>query len=176
MSSIGSHNAAIEPSLEEVQVPVDNPSIPAPEHTEQPMSVRVRPQTEKGREYEKELVSKQLKAEYTKIQRQCNLFTKLLLSNDVDMVHTESTNLDKRLSEAEDLHNRLLELLTDDEQINQLSRHEIIDNQVFNIKQHTCSWLKSQDVGSRSSRSRSRHSKSRASSRHSGQSRHAASV
>jgi hypothetical protein len=132
---------------------------------EQGRSVRTRRLTEKGRASQKDLLSKQLNAAYSKIKRQCNLFSDLLLSNDVDLVHKESANLDTRLSEAEELHNRLLEVLLEDEQPMQLSKHEEIDDHVFKIKQQICSWSKSQDVGSRSGRSASRRSGSR-SSRH----------
>ena len=139
------------------------PTLEATTETEQSRSVRLRTQTDKGRSYQKDLISKQLSAVYSKIKRQCNLFTDLLLSNDVDMVHKESANLDMRLSEAEELHNRILAVLLADEHAMQLSEHEKIDDHVFKIKQQICSWLKSQDVASRSGRSASRRSGSRAS-------------
>ena len=125
---------------------------------------RKRTLTDRGRTYQKDILSQQLKAAYSKIKRQCILFSDLLLSNDVDMVHKESANLDMRLSEAVDLHNRLLDILLEDEIAIQLSKHEEIDNHVFTTKQQICSWLKSQDTTSRSGRSTSRHSGSRASS------------
>jgi len=84
------------------------PAIEATMDTGQSISVRLRSQTDKGQAYQKDLLSKQLKASYTKMQRQCNLFADLLLSTDVDMVHKESANLDMRRSEALELHNRLL--------------------------------------------------------------------
>ena len=140
------------------------PAVEATMDTGQSRSVRLRTQTDKGQSYQKELLSKQLKASYTKIQRQCDLFSDLLLSTDVNMVHKESANLDMRLSEAVELHNRLLELLHEDEHLGHLNEHAQIDDQVFAMKHQICSWLKSQDIASRSGRSSSRRSGSRASS------------
>lgn len=140
------------------------PAIEATMDTGQSRSVRLRTRTDKGQSYQKDLLSKQLKASYTKIQRQCNLFADLLLSFDVDMVHKESANLDMRLSEALELHNRLLELSHEDEHLDYLSEHSQIDDQVFETKQQICSWLKSQDIASRSGKSSSQRSGSRASS------------
>ena len=140
------------------------PAIEATIDTGQSRSVRLRTQTDKGQSYQKELLSKQLKASYTKIQGQCNLYLDVLLSTDVDMVHKESANLDMRLSEAVELHNRLLELLHKDEHSGYLNEHAQIDDQVFAMKHQICSWLKSQDIASRSGRSSSRRSGSRASS------------
>ena len=162
------NNAAVESLTENIHDQNRNPA-PVPIQADESRPVRLRTQTERGQAYDKDLLSKQLKAAYTKLQRQCNLFAELLLSNDVDMVHTECANLDRRLSEAEELHNRLLRISSEEEQLAQLNIHEGIDNQVFATKQQACSWLKSQDVGSRSgrssSRSRSHHSKSQASNR-----------
>ena len=130
-------------------------------------SVRKRVQTEEGRAHEIDLLAKQLNACYKRLKRQCSLFGELLLSDDVDMVHTECTNLDRLLSEAKSIHDRVLTLSDCSEHTALLNSHEEIEGMVFSIKQQACSWLKSQDAGSRSRKSsaqdrRSRHSGSQA--------------
>ena len=143
------------------------PVIPKEDETP---SVRKRVQTKEGRAHEADLLAKQLNACYKRLKRQCSLFSELLLSDDVDMVHTECSNLDRLLSEAKSIHDRLLTLSDCSAHTALLNSHEEIDGMVFSIKQQACSWLKSQDAGSRSRKSsaqdrRSRHSGSQAGSK-----------
>ena len=148
--------------------PSDQQNLSVPVITpDETSSVRKRVQTEEGRAHEIDLLAKQLNACYKRLKRQCSLFGELLLSDDVDMVHTECNNLDRLLSEAKSIHDRLLTLLDCSAHAALLNSNEEIDGMVFSIKQQACSWLKSQDAGSRSRKTsaqdrRSRHSGSQA--------------
>ena len=131
--------------------------LPLPDQT------RRRVQTEKGQLNEINWVSKQLTRVYSKVKRQCGLVVGLLDSSSVEIMQVELTNLDKHLAEADELNNRLLGLLSEEAQVEQQNKHEAIDNEVFEVKQQTCEWLKKQEI-ERSSRGSSR-SRSHASSR-----------
>ena len=131
---------------------------------------RSRKFTEKGQQFHCDRISQQLAVSYRKVRRQCALVSGMLQSTNSDMVKAELANLDKRLAEAEELNAQLLGLLNEDQQSEQLQKHEILDNEVFEVKHQVCEWLKINE-SERSSRGSSR-SKGHASSRASSHSSH----
>ena len=153
-------NAVREPDMEERTPAADR--LPATTALPLDSQTRSRNLTEKGQLYQCEQITKQLSTSYRKIKRQCGLVVELLQSTDADMVKAEMANLDKRLAEAEELNVQLLGLLPEDSQAEQHQKHELIDNEVFDVKQQACVWLKNHE-SEKSSRASSR--SSRASSR-----------
>jgi len=145
---------------------VDEPSLDAASKPDEPPmdSVRSRTQTEKGKQYQIDLLKRNYSAECKKVQRQRIIMSDLLESNNVDTVNQELANLDKKLSAAEEVHCRIMPLLSEEEQNIQHLEHEELDTNVFETKRKACQWLKDHDNLSVRSGS-SRHTKSQHSHR-----------
>ena len=82
---------------------------PTPDHEENNAtanraSTRARTHTEKGHEYQKNLLKRRLSSINTQIQRQCSLIDELLLTINTELVHQELIKLEKLHSEAKEFH------------------------------------------------------------------------
>ena len=157
---------------ENMDEPQDNELEPLKKSVEQsnqvpllPDSTRRRKQTDKGRDYQIDVLTRNLSTSYSRVQRQCLLVIELLKSANVEIVQQESANLDKRLLEAEEFHSRLMGLLSEESQLEQQDKHETIDTEVFEVKRKTCEWLKDHDSASAAGSRVGSRASSRASSR-----------
>ena len=128
---------------------------------------RVRTLTDKGRNHQVEIFTKKFSASRTRINKQCELLSQVLATNNYEVVQQELTNLDKFFSEAEEHHLKLVEILPEDEQLNHQEEREYIDSQVFEMKRIACVWLTQNEPSpsQRSSRASSRSGSRRASSK-----------
>ena len=133
---------------------------------------RKRTPTEKGLQFQIECAGQSYQSECKKIRRQHALVNELLeAGGSLEMVRQEIANLDRRLSEAETVHSRLISLIPEENHVEQQDKHDAIDQLVFEVKKRACSFLKANDGSSASSRSHSRRSRSRSGSHDSKHSR-----
>ena len=116
---------------------------------------RSRQPTQKGKDYQIDQLNKRFSNSKSRIDRQCKLITESFETNNYHVVQQEMANLDKFFAEAEEHHVRLIEILPDEDQAEQLNKREQIDEQTFKMKHQVCTWLKDNESTSRSGRSRS---------------------
>ena len=128
------------------------------------VSTRLRTQTEQGKNYNIDNLSKRYTSTVKRINRQSSHVEELIETNNDDIILSQSTILDNLLAEADEIHKRLLEILEDDPQTQQIDRHEETDALVFETKRKVCQWMKENETHSKTSSRKSR-SRSRASSR-----------
>ena len=134
-------------------------------HPDTRTSVRKRTLTEKGMQYQFDSLKQNYDSECRKIRRQCDLMRELYDSYNSNLINQELANLDKRLSDAEDVHSRLMSLLSEEDKLNQQNQHDKIDQLVFDVKKKACQLLKQNEGSSVRSRSRSSRSSSHDSKR-----------
>ena len=160
MSQTGSQTAT---SIKEPDLPLATPQVKTPTekatdnvtNVTAPQSVRLRHPTQKGRDYQITQLTKRFSNSKSRIDKQCQLITESFETNNCEFVQQEMTNLDKFFAEAEEHHDKLMELLPEEDQAEQHNKRNQIDDQTFKTKRLICSWLKDKESQSRSGRSRS---------------------
>lgn len=78
---------------------------------------------------------------YKRLQLQLNLLDCALATDDVELVRTETANLDRILAELTDANSALIDVVNDVEKASQSVWIEQIDTEVFKKKQDICTWL-----------------------------------
>ena len=128
---------------------------------------RPRKLTEKGQNYQVEISRKRFSSARTRIDRQCTLLSQLLETSNTEAVNQELVNLDRLFGEAIEHHDKLMNILPVEEQLEQQDSYEFADSQVFEMKHLACQWMKQQEsnYGGRSRSKASSQAGSRASSR-----------
>ena len=143
--------------------------------------------TEKGKQHLLESLKSLVKKRSKRLEKQIAIIDPLLDSTNVDIVNTETANLDRMYSELTETHVRLCEALDGDEDGDEHTAANValdeVDSKYFAFKEKVCSWQIQRDLetalharderssvssgsaGSTSSRKSKRSNKSRASSR-----------
>ena len=152
---------------------LSEPSSAVQAYVDQTRAVRRRVQTEKGRAYQIQILEKKSKEVYKNIERHCTLILGQLTGDNTDIVNREATNrevfnLDKLKAEQDEVLDRYLPLLLEDEQGQLNERHAMIDNHIFETRSKASEWLRLERTDD--ARSVSSRASSRAHSRHSQQS------
>ena len=104
--------------------------------------------TEKGKVYQLNNLRTHVKALYKRLTQQMTIVDTLLTSENIDLIQTEATNLDRINVELCDAHARLGTMFEEDDtpECTELSAFmEEADTKYFEYKQKICTWLIQQD-------------------------------
>ena len=122
-------------------------------HTAQNPDVRRRTPTVRGLQFQTDCAKQSYSSECKKIRRQYALVNELLQAGNVNMLRQEIANLDKRLSDAEVVHSKLISMLPEESHAEQQDKHDKVDQLVFEVKKKSCTFLKENEGSSIVSRS-----------------------